>query len=317
MNKDAACEDWADRKSKKLIFTPCVEIPDGRLAEECYIDGKVFYVVWNPEKNDVERDENGGVKRFAFLEVDGQVFEPVVNDDITAGLVLLPGGIEEYGDNESLFKEVEQFLDYWHEELDRVERCIDVLYVFLTYIADIVPQIPFRRTLGPFGKGKTAFIDTIWAVSYRPVSLSGCDSDASIARTLELWRGTSKIDEADFSNSDLYAFIVKMLNSSFDRRAGYYKRAFADDPKRFLHYFVYGPKILATRERWRDTALESRCLTKFADENISPRPLFRWKKFLAQAQTLRNKLLLWRLRNPKRCRRTTCSCGRTRRETGG
>ena len=35
---------------------------------------------------------------------------------------------------------------------------------------------------------------------------------------------------------------------------------------------------------------------------VSPRPLYRWKKFLAQAQTLRNKLLLWRLRNYQKLR---------------
>jgi hypothetical protein len=60
---------------------------------------------------------------------------------------------------------------------------------------------------------------------------------------------------------------------------------------------VFCPKLLATREKYADLALESRCLTTIGRQNINKIPLFRMDKFLAESQLLRNKLLLWRFRN--------------------
>jgi len=114
---------------------------------------------------------------------------------------------------------------------------------------------------------------------------------------MHLWRGTCLIDEADFSSSNLYSFIVKILNIGFDRRRGWYYRCDDDNPRRVLGYYVYGAKLLATRSRYKDVALESRCLTTVGRENTKPIPLFRMQKFEEEAGKLRNKLVLWRFRN--------------------
>ena len=62
---------------------------------------------------------------------------------------------------------------------------------------------------------------------------------------------------------------------------------------------MYGPKLIATRGFFKDRALESRCLT----EETGGRPLrddipiSLPQSFKDEAQTLRNKLLLYRFRN--------------------
>ncbi|MEM4204789.1 MAG: hypothetical protein QXS54_12025, partial [Candidatus Methanomethylicaceae archaeon] len=113
----------------------------------------------------------------------------------------------------------------------------------------------------------------------------------------DLWRGTALIDEADFSHSDLFAVITKILNVGWSRDHGFYRCCDDKDPTKVLSFYVYGPKLLATRENFKDTALESRCLTFTAFENVELKPLYRMEKFKAQALKLRNKLTLWRFRN--------------------
>ena len=94
----------------------------------------------------------------------------------------------------------------------------------------------------------------------------------------------------------MYAFIVKILNIGYDKRLAHYTRADDINPQKTISYYVFGPKLLATRKEFKDKALESRCLTFIAREKTRPMPLYRDKKFLAEAQALRNKLILWRFR---------------------
>jgi len=140
----------------------------------------------------------------------------------------------------------------------------------------------------------------VGSICYRPMILAGCDSEASLRRTFDLWRGTALIDEADFNNSSLYAYIVKILNIGFSRDTGWYRCCDENDPKKILSFSVYCPKLLVTRNRFKDLAIESRCLTFISIEGSGEVPLFRAERFKEWAQTLRNKLLLWRFRNYSR-----------------
>jgi hypothetical protein len=278
----------AEGAKPKVVHTPSAELPDGRLIEEAYDGKEVYFLVYNPQTGLVEKAKE--------VKCEGIVYRPVDSPEVRNGLVLLPSEALEYESEEKLFQEVLEFLNRWHQQPNEFERKLDVFYVFLTYVYDLLPKLPYRRALGAYGRGKTAWLDTVGSVCYRPMILAGCDTEKAIVRMINNFRGTALIDEADFNKSSLYAFIVKILNVGYDRRLGFYARADENNPKKVLIYNVFGPKILATREPFRDTALESRCLTFIAQEKTKPMPLFRDKKFLAEAQALRNKLILWRFR---------------------
>lgn len=272
----------------KVVHTPSAELPDGRLIEEAF-DGKdVYFLVYNPQ--------TGRIDKAKEIEVEGVIYRPIDSPEVRNGLVLLPSEALEYESEQKLFQEILDFLNRWHHQPNEFERKLDVFYVFLSYVYDLLPKLPYRRALGAYGRGKTAWLDTVGSVCYRPMILAGCDTDKAIVRMINNFRGTTLIDEADFSRSSLYAFIVKILNVGYDKRLGFYARADENNPKKVLIYNVFGPKILATREQFRDSALESRCLTFIAQEKTKPMPLFRDKKFLAEALALRNKLILWRFR---------------------
>jgi hypothetical protein len=264
-------------------------LSDGRMIEEAYRDGRIFFIVYNPVDgsiSEVEEVEDGGI-----------IYRPIVNRDVESGQVLLPSNIEEYGDEKTLFEEVVGFLDRWHEQPDRFERNLDAFYVMMTWVYDTLPCLPYRRALGRWGSGKSAWLMTVGSICYRPIVLAGCDSEASLRRTFDLWRGTALIDEADFSNSSLYAAIVKILNIGFSRDTGWFRCCNEKDPKIIDSFCVYGPKLLATRREFKDVALESKCLTFTARPGSGKTPLFRGERFKAEALRLRNKLLLWRFRN--------------------
>jgi hypothetical protein len=108
------------------------------------------------------------------------------------------------------------------------------------------------------------------------------------------------VDEGDFRFSDEKAEVVKILNNGNARGFPVLRsesvRGREFDPRAFT---VFGPKLVATRGYFEDRALESRCLTeemggrKLRDD-IPINLTSDWK---LQARDLRNKLLMFRLRN--------------------
>jgi len=285
-----ACEEFESKKAEapQIIYAPFAELSNGVLAEECYdpVENTVYYAVYNPQSEEFSK---------ASEVKDGNtIYRPIESDEIENGLVLLPSQPENYGSDQQLFNDIINFLDAWHEAPTRKDRKLDALYCMLTWIFDCLPRVPYRRMLGALGRGKSAWLEALGSICYRGIILSGCDTDKAIVRRLHKWRGTALIDEADFNDSSLFAFIVKVLNLGYDAKRAFYTRCDDENPDRTLSYYVYGPKILANRSRYKDAALESRCITTIAKENRRPMPLFRMQKFSAQALELRNKLLMWR-----------------------
>jgi len=292
---DHVCEDYEDyrkdRRRKGITKIPWLELPDGTLAEQCFDGTDVYFYIQKPD---------GTLEQCEFIPDPSNPqrrIEPVMNKDVKTLQVLLPTQPAEYGSTQDLLIQVKEFMDRWHEETDIRSRQLDALYALLTYLYPLPPQMPYRRYLARFGKGKSARTDVLGSICYRPFFLAGCDSEPSLRRTFDLWRGTAIIDEADFGRSDLYATIMKILNIGFDMQKGWYRCCDDRDPTKVLSFYVAGPKVIATRKRWNDVATESRCLTDFCEENVKPMPLYRAKKFFAEALELRNKLLMWRFKN--------------------
>lgn len=274
--------------SEKIKTAPFFELPDGCLAEQGF-DGKhTYFLVFDPKTCTVEKQSE--------IKIDEITYKPIENEEAILGLTLFPCEATDFGTDKKLLEEITVYMNRWHETPSEKDRKLDALYVLLTYISDILPKVPYRRMLGALGRGKSAWIDTVGSICYRPIRLAGCDTDKAICRRLNIWRGTALIDEADFGKTDLYAFITKILNLGYDQKQGFYQRCQDENSTQTVTYRVYGPKLLATRDRYTDQALESRCITTIAHENSKSMPLFRMERFATEAQTLRDKLIFWRFR---------------------
>ncbi len=108
------------------------------------------------------------------------------------------------------------------------------------------------------------------------------------------------IDEADLRDTSLVSTLVKALNVGFDALLGYITKCDKDDPDNVESFCVFGPKLAATRYQFNDDALESRFITTRAHKQ--PHARFLGTQFETEAASLRNKLLLWRLRNYERAK---------------
>lgn len=258
------------------------------LFEQVCVDGKNLFLSFNAG--------TGETKMLPYIELEDEVVEPISGDDVTLGAVKLPSGVLEYGDTLTLLAEIEEHI-YKYLDVSDSYRKFAAYYILLGWLYDRFNTLPYLRALGDTGCGKSRFLDVIGGLCYKAISASGCVTPAPIYRMLRKWGGTLVLDEADMKSSDEYNEVVTILNCGFERGRPVI-RATKDNPDKIQILPVYGPKVFATRRRFKDAALEARCLTEIMQETTREDiPPILGRKFYEEQEKLRNKLLLFRLRN--------------------
>jgi hypothetical protein len=159
-------------------------------------------------------------------------------------------------------------------------------------------EVPYLRAIGDYGSGKSRFIQAIGILCYKPVFTGGATTPSPIFRIINEVHGTLIIDEADFKFSDMTSEIVKILNTGYQRGMPVL-RSEGKGTFEVKAYDVFCPKIVATRETFSDKALESRFLVEEmgAGKLRSDIPRTLDENFYTEAEHIRNKLLMWRLKN--------------------
>ena len=225
------------------------------------------------------------------------------NNLIKNQIVLLPKEPQEYGSEDELFAEIKSFI-HRYVDVSPLYEDIATYYVLFSWLYDSFNELPYLRVRGDAGTGKTRFLLTVGSLCYKPIFASGASTVSPIFRLLESFRGTLVLDESDFRFSDEKAELVKILNNG-NVRGFPVLRSDANNKGEFNPhaYNVFGPKIIASRGDFEDKALESRFLTEDIGnaklrEDI---PINLPKEFKAEAQRLRNKLLLFRFKNLDKC----------------
>lgn len=263
-------------------------VNEGTLFEQIYLGGKSLFLAFDTA--------TGEAKIMPFIELEEEIVEPINGEDVELGAVKLPSGVSEYGDTLTLLAEIEAHI-YRYLDVSPNYLKFAAYYVLLSWLYDRFHTLPYLRALGDTGCGKSRFLDVIGGLCYKAISASGCVTPAPIYRMLRKWQGTLVLDEADMKNSDEYNEVVTILNCGFERGRPVI-RATKDNPDKVQILPVYGPKVFATRRRFKDVALEARCLTEIMREtDRDDIPPVLGRKFFEEQQELRNKLLLFRLRN--------------------
>lgn len=167
-------------------------------------------------------------------------------------------------------------------------------YILMTWVFDRFTALPYLRFLGEPGTGKSTGLGICRQLCYRGTNLGVAPTSAMIYRVVEQTQGTLCLDEAQYTGSGARSDIVKILNSGY-KCDGVVTRGSCDDwqPQTFR---TFGPKVIASREPFADTALETRILTCYTSKGGGkgmPRQLS--PEYFRDAQALRNRLLLWRL----------------------
>lgn len=246
------------------------------------------------------RYADGRVERAERVDIDGVRYIPMMPIPlITESVVLFPSAVVEPRSTKELVAVIKGFI-HRYLDVDEFYERLAAYYVLFTWLYDCFTLVPYLRALGDYGTGKTRFIETIGQLCYRPILTAGATSTASIFRLLHQFRGTLILDEADFSQSDESAQIIKIMNVG-NKKGGNVLRAqdMGNGNFQAVPYNVFGPKIIATRKKFGDQATESRCLTKEMGGGV-PRddiPIVEPREFYSQAREIRNLLLAYRMQN--------------------
>ncbi|MFC2022748.1 hypothetical protein ACFLTL_01115 [Chloroflexota bacterium] len=270
--------------TREASFLAC----DHWLYEQIVSDGQAAFIEYNTTSS-----ESTTVTH--VMQDDVKVI-PLSGEEIVLGAVKLPSGIDEYGNTLLLLQEVESHI-YRYLDVSDSFRKFAAYYVLLSWLYDRFNTLPYLRFIGDTGCGKSRALDVCGGLCYKATSASGCITPAPIYRMLKRWAGTIILDEADLQNSDEYHEVTKILNCGFERNRPVI-RAVKDNPDRLQILPTFGPKVFATRRRFKDAALEARCLTEIMQETVREDiPSTLNSKFYREQEVLRNKLLLFRLQN--------------------
>ena len=250
------------------------------------------------------RGADGKIGYAPYVDIGNITYLPFPADlgVISSDVVLFPSDVTDYSSPTKLIKDIQAFI-HKYLDVDPFYERLAAYYVLFTWLYDLFENLPYLRSLGDYGTGKTRFLQAIGVLCYRPMFVSGASTVSPIFRLINMFRGTLIIDEADFSNSDAESEIIKIFNVGY-YRGGVVLRSEADpeskgDAYAPAVYHVYGPKMLATRRPFTDRATESRCLTKRMT-TARPRPGIPYTlgdEYRKEAELLRNKLLKYRLDN--------------------
>lgn len=218
---------------------------------------------------------------------------------IENGVVQFPSRPEMYESEAALVAEIRGFI-HRYVDLSEAFEHIAAYYVLFSWVYDAFFELPYLRVRGDYGSGKTRFLSVVGSIAYKPIFGSGASTVSPIFHLLDQFGGTLVIDEADFRFSDEKADLVKILNNGnvrgFPVLRSMTHRNGEISPKAF---HVYGPKIIASRGVYDDKALESRFITEEMGTQSLRRdiPINLPKDMNAEAQAIRNKLLMYRFRN--------------------
>jgi 5S rRNA maturation endonuclease (ribonuclease M5) len=305
LRKSVLCEGTEQNDGAPLVT---VQIAGSNRCMDGLICGHLIDLVYRPRTNGdddktllVIRDlEGDGTPRIAdHLDIDGIRYEPIPpNQMMREGIIQLPSDLGEAMETPELVQRIRETI-HKYVDLDVFYEFLAAYYVLFTWLYDAFETLPYLRFLGEPGTGKSRTLQVVGAMCYRPITATGAATVSPMFRLMDRYRPTLLLDEGDFANSDETALVIKMLNVGYQERQAVILRAGPQDdgfsPEGFK---VYGPKLIATRSKFDDWALESRCLTKHFDaptlrEDIPidlPRSFWR-----EEALEIRNLLLRWRM----------------------
>ena len=280
----ASTDDEEEPRLEKAAFVVC---DDGRIAEVTTRG----YVVYDPHGQSTDY--------LRQVESDGVIYTPPIQELQSAGIGL-PTGFAEYNTDAELDASIEAYLERWID-MPRLERRMTATYIRLTYLADKLFELPYIRILGASGNGKSRAVVVIGLACYRPYIVID-PSASSLFRLLDAYHPTVAIDECNFRNdSDDFNELIKVLNAGYQRVGGVSRVERTEDGFEPRIYDPFGPKIIASLKSTDSQAFESRCIKLNMQQTTRKDiPLRLSERLMRDAESIRNRLTLWRLRNWKK-----------------
>ncbi|HWQ95771.1 MAG TPA: hypothetical protein VN368_00210 [Candidatus Methylomirabilis sp.] len=240
--------------------------------------------------------KNGVIEYVDEINQDGIKYTPCTDEEVIKRAVLFCSISEDYGSIQNLIKMIESFILKWLD-VPYIDRKFYCYYILQTWVYEKFHTIGYARALGDTGTGKTRFLDVIGGLCYKPIFTNGAIGAAPIFRIMDKHHGTLIIDEANFGKSDETQAIMTILNSGWEQGKPV-MRCDKEHPEKINIFNPFGPKVLGTRKRFTDSALEARCYTATLTQTDREDILANLDdSFFTEREEITNRLLDFRLRN--------------------
>lgn len=278
-------------------------LPSSRATEACSVAEVNFVAeqVYDPNTGKCEfivRQRAGQISRETHLDLpSGQRVKPIDDDFIRLGKVRLPSNVVDGGDLTELERTVlEHVRRYVH--LSEPHEAAVVAFILYTWQFERFESAPALHLIAQPGSGKSRLLTVLGDLCYRGLPLDAGSSHSSLFRSVDRFRGTLCLDEADFSPRNREDFeIARALRSGFQKGIGFTRTEGGHDNWSPRHFNLFGPKVFAGLRPFSDLALESRCVPIVMRSGVSSDsyPVTLPSDYAGKCTGLRGWLLSWRL----------------------
>jgi len=274
------------------------------------IDGWLLEYLYDVEEDRARlawRDPQGRIDQGESVTINGRLYLPYPpNDTLKSGAIIFPSALGERRSMTELVSYIKMYLRsiylFPSEEMIGLTAC----WVLTTWVYDCFETVIYLRAMGGAGSGKSELIKRIGMICYRTMTANGAGSTSSLFRSLERYKGTVLLDEADIQQSDTENDMVKFYNLGAMRGNPIWRTVEVTGPNgekdwEAVSFQTFCPKLIAMRKEFRDDAVGTRSITlklssaemtelKAAGISLTVNNMMR-----ARAQAIRNLLVRWRL----------------------
>src|SRR3990167_4731261 len=281
------------KEEENVVYTSFLETDDF-ILEQVLDTTHTTHTIHTTDTNFVVFNKKSSVvTKEPIIIHQGVEYRPIVDELLEKGTVLLPSGVEEYGDEKKLIGRIKEFLYSYFELPPFFENFVPYLALFY-WVYDKFPFVPYLHFVGLTCTGKTTAQEVFGSICYKPIDASGAITLSPIFRTASTWHGTLLLDEFE-PNGEGYDEMLAFLKSGVGNKA--VLRTEGDAKREVRVYMIKSPKVFTYEHPIANAGLQSRTLVVEMHKNTRRIPLYRLGGFLEEAEHLRNQLLMWRLRN--------------------
>jgi hypothetical protein len=227
------------------------------------------------------------------FEYQGKLYKPIIDDTLTMNGIYLSSGIKEYKNTKEITDQISSFINTNVQLSNFFEKFLPRLVLFY-WVYEKFPFIPYVHFIGRTTTGKTTAMQAIGMLCYKAIDTTGSLTIASMFRVATAWKGTFLIDEFDKVGENARE-ITSFLKSGTSNRL--VLRVEGEKKKEVKAYIVKSPKMFTSESPIIDAGLSSRTILVKMEKNTRRIPLYLMPEDYSEAQEIRNKLLLWRLRH--------------------
>ena len=282
-------ENMGEEKKKSSNKVLISYNDDKKLIDTLFDWEKTQFIEYNRLSNDVSLKEKIKIKNILYYPISSSSWF------IDNWLILFSWSVAKYDSDNELINDIRDFIHKYVDIQEELE-IVCVYYIIMTYFFQKFSEVPYLRVIWDYWSWKSRFLKTIWWLCHNPIMVNWWLSSSALFRILDMVKWTLVFDEADLKQSDTTNEVVKILNNGYQK----WQSIIRADWNKFEvnSYSVFWPKVIWSREDFKDKALESRCITfimKRTNREDIKRNLD--EEFEKEALELRNKLINYKYKN--------------------